>query len=136
VVSFLPGGNAVKNDEAVARIESIKYLVKANQTLDRLMQLSPADQTGSTFVAFVHALWGDLKSELGSQIRYYIPQKKRHAKLMLGAILEYKLAYSCASAFSELRVAIASEAMGEINATNRTRARLAEHNLLKVREFD
>jgi hypothetical protein len=80
----------------------------------------------------VHALWGDLKSELGSQVRFYIPQKKRHSKLMLGAILEYKLAYSCGPAFADLRSSIASEAMGEINATNRTRARLAEHNLLKV----
>ncbi len=122
----------LKNETVLARVESIKCLVKANSTLDRLIQLCPSDQAASPFVAFVHSLWGELKSELANELRYYIPQKKRHAKIMLGAIIEFKLAFSCPAAFAELRDLVAREAQGEINATNRTRAALAEHKLTKV----
>ena len=122
---------SLRKEEVMSRIESIRYLVRANQTLDRLMQLCVQDATTKEFVSDVHELWGDIRSELGRQFYHYIPQKKRHGKMRSSALSEYKLAFA-GPCFAEMRERLANDVLSELSASSRIRSALSEHTLQKL----
>lgn len=61
--------SVLRNEDSLVKVASVRHLVKANQTLDRLMQLCSAEQAQTSLGGLVHALWGDIKCELANQVR-------------------------------------------------------------------
>lgn len=128
--SWAPSGpvETLGEDATLASVEPLKLLIKANSFLDRLTQLCPMDQTESVFIGQVHGLWGDILNELGNEVRFYSPHAKRHRKVLVKAIAEYKLAFG-GKAAADLRGQVLKEALAELNSTETTKPALARHKL-------
>ena len=119
--------------EKFSSIESMKYLSKANSTLERLMQLCSVDQSSTNFIGHVHYLWGLILNELGNQLRHYSSTLKRHPKFLNRAVVEYKHAFSNSQATKELRESLGKEVVEELSASNRSKSsNLASHKLHKL----
>lgn len=65
------------------------------------------------------------------QLRHYVPHKKRHTKMTMGAVLEFKQAFQSVAS-SEIRDLLAKDSLSELSSTSRSKNTIAEHKLLKL----